>query len=129
MDATPDDFFSRAVFTYGHRNVVRAVAGGLTRSGSVDGYVWEVLNMVEPDLTARTRVIARSEDLGFPPFVARSDRMQDAGVMACAAALRGLGRTDQGRQVLQLLFLDGVTEAAPSLFDGIAARIAYLEGG
>jgi phosphonate transport system substrate-binding protein len=126
VDATPEDFFSRAVFTYGHRNVVRAVAGGLTRSGSVDGYVWEVLNTVEPDLTARTRVIARSEELGFPPFVARSDRMQDAGVMACASALQGLGRTDQGKEVLLLLFFDGVTEADPSLFDGIAARMALL---
>lgn len=129
MHTTPEDFFSRAIFTYGHRNVVRAVAGGLTRSGSVDGYVWEVLNSVEPDLTARTRVISRSEDLGFPPFVARSDRMQDQGVTACAAALLALGRTDQGRQVLQLLFLDSVKAADPSLFDGIAARMAVLGGG
>ena len=38
-----DAFFARTIFTCGHRNVVRAVAGGLTRSGSVDGYVWEAL--------------------------------------------------------------------------------------
>ncbi|MBJ2153220.1 PhnD/SsuA/transferrin family substrate-binding protein [Paracoccus sp. IB05] len=58
---TPDQFFSRVIFTYGHRNVVRSVAGGLTRSGSVDGYVWEALSSAEPDLTARTKVIVRSE--------------------------------------------------------------------
>jgi phosphonate transport system substrate-binding protein len=129
MGATPENYFSRAIFTYGHRNVVRAVAGGLTRSGSVDGYVWEALTSVEPDLTARTRVISRSEDLGFPPFVARSDRMGDQGVTACAAALQGLGLTDKGKDVLQLLFLDSVTAADPSLFDGIAARMAVLGGG
>jgi len=66
MGRTPDDVFRRTVFTYGHRNVVRAVAGGLTRSGSVDGYVWEVLSQEEPELAGRTRVIARSEWLGFP---------------------------------------------------------------
>jgi phosphonate transport system substrate-binding protein len=129
MGATPENYFSRAIFTYGHRNVVRAVAGGLTRSGSVDGYVWEVLTSVEPDLTARTRVISRSEDLGFPPFVARSDRMGDQGIAACAAALQGLSLTDKGKDVLQLLFLDSVTAADPSLFDGIAARMAVLGGG
>lgn len=129
MDTTPEDYFSRAIFTYGHRNVVRAVAGGLTRSGSVDGYVWEVLNSVEPALTARTRVIAKSEDLGFPPFVARRDRMQDAGVAACAAALQGLDQTDEGREVLRLLFLDSVTSADASLFDGIATRMAVLGAG
>jgi phosphonate transport system substrate-binding protein len=129
MGETPDQFFSRAIFTYGHRNVVRAVAGGLTRSGSVDGYVWEVLNSVEPELTARTRIIDRSEKLGFPPFVARSDRMGEAGVQACAAALQGFDQTDQGKAVLQLLYLDSVTAAKPDLFDGIAARMAVLGGG
>ena len=129
MGESPEQFFSRAIFTYGHRNVVRAVAGGLSRSGSVDGYVWEVLNSVEPDLTARTRIIARSEELGFPPFVARSDRMAEPGVTACAAALQGFDQTDQGQAVLRLLFLDSVTAAEPSLFDGIAARMAVLGGG
>jgi phosphonate transport system substrate-binding protein len=129
IGATPDGFFSRSIFTYGHRNVVRAVAGGLTRSGSVDGYVWEVLNSVQPNLTARTRVIARSENLGFPPFVARSDRMAEAGVRSCMAALQGLGQSDKGRDVLRLLFLDAVASADPTLFDGIAARIAALAGG
>lgn len=129
MGEAPDKFFSRAIFTYGHRNVVRAVAGGLTRSGSVDGYVWEVLNNVEPDLTARIKIIDRSEKLGFPPFVARSDRMAEAGTIACAAALKSLDRTDQGQTALRLLYLDGVTAAEPSLFDGIAARMTVMEGG
>ena len=126
---TPEQFFSRVIFTYGHRNVVRAVAGGLTRSGSVDGYVWEALSAVEPDLTSRTKIIARSEWLGFPPFVARSDRMVEAGVAACRTALLGLGSTKKGRDALQRLYLDGVEAAEPWLFDGIAARMAVLGGG
>jgi phosphonate transport system substrate-binding protein len=129
MNETPEQFFSRAIFTYGHRNVVRAVAGGLTRSGSVDGYVWEVLNSVEPDLTAQTRIIARSERLGFPPFVARSDRTGETAVQAFAAALQSFEQTDQGQAVLRLLFLDSITAADPSLFDGIATRMADLRGG
>ena len=51
LQATPDGFFSRSFFTYGHRNVVRAVASGLAQSGSVDGYVWEALASAEPNLT------------------------------------------------------------------------------
>lgn len=128
LGETPEAFFSRTIFTFGHRNVVRAVAGGLTRSGSVDGYVWEVLSKVEPGLTARTRIVARSEWLGFPPFVARADRTQDPVVAACGSALLGLSGTDSGRAALALLFLDGVANAEPSLFDGIAARMAILRG-
>lgn len=129
LGETPDRFFSRVIFTYGHRNVVRAVAGGLTRSGSVDGYVWDALSAAEPELTARTRVIARSEWLGFPPFVARTDRIADPSVRACGSALLGLSDTVEGRTALQLLYLDGVAPPNDTLFDGIAARMAVLVGG
>ena len=126
MGQTPEAFFARTIFTFGHRNVVRAVAGGLTRSGSVDGYIWEVLSRVEPDLTARTRIVARSEWLGFPPFVARADRTDDLVVAACRSALLGLPGTPSGQAALSLLFLDGVAPAELALFDGIAARMTAI---
>lgn len=126
LGETPERFFSRSIFTYGHRNVVRAVAGGLTRSGSVDGYVWETLASVEPSLTERTRIVTRSEWLGFPPFAARADRASDPVVQQFGAALRGLETSAAGRDALQLLFLDRIQEGNPGLFNGIAARMAEL---
>ena len=126
MGRTPETHFSRAIFTYGHRNVVRAVAGGLARSGSVDGYVWETLAEAEPSLTARTRVVAQSEWLGFPPFVARRDRLSEPGIRDCRDTLLSLGRNAPGRAALRLLRLDGVEDAQPGLYDGIAARMAEL---
>lgn len=126
MGETPDSFFARTIFTWGHRNVVRAVAGGLVRSGSVDGYVWEALAAVEPDLVARTRIVSRSEWLGFPPFAARTDRMGDANVTALQRALLAMDETPRGREALDLLFLERIAEPDIRLFDGIAARMAEL---
>jgi len=127
IGARAESFFSRSIFTYGHRNVVRAVADGLVRSGSVDGYVWEALALIEPDLTGRTRVVARSEWLGFPPVCARRDRIGSQPVQALRAALIGMGETSEGRQALTVLQLDGFQPATDALFDGIAARMADLE--
>lgn len=128
MGQRPETFFQRTLFTYGHRNVVRAVAGGLTRSGSVDGYVWEALARVEPGLTARTRVISQSEQLGFPPFVARRERTGDAAIGALRAALLSLSDTAPGRAALDLLHLDGVVPGDLSLFDGIRLRMKDVAG-
>lgn len=128
MGETPERFFSRSIFTYGHRNVVRAVAGGLTRSGSVDGYVWETLANVEPSLTAGTKIVARSEWLGFPPFAARADRASDPTIQRFGEALRSLDATSAGREALQLLFLDRIGDGDASLFDGIAVRMAEISG-
>lgn len=70
----PADFFRKTFFTYAHRDVVRAVASGLADSGSVDGYVWEVLAEAEPELTARTRVVSHSKWLGFPPVATAAQK-------------------------------------------------------
>ncbi len=116
----PETFFSRFFFTYGHRNVVRAVAAGLAQCGSVDGYVWEVLREVEPDLVARTRVLRRSELLGFPP-VACSMRLADTPVVAAIRhALVTMSDDAEGRSLLATLRLDGFTPGDMSLFAGIA---------
>ncbi|RMD46967.1 MAG: phosphonate ABC transporter substrate-binding protein [Alphaproteobacteria bacterium] len=126
MGRRPEEFFSRVIFTYGHRNVVRAVASGLVRSGSVDGYVWEVLNDREPAITARTRVIARSEWLGFPPFCVHRSRVGEPAIEAFRKALLALHRTGPGRRALALLELDRMTPATPGLFAGIAARMRLI---
>lgn len=124
MGEAPERFFSRSIYTYGHRNVVRSVAGGLTRSGSVDGYVWETLAVVEPALTKRTRVVARSEWLGFPPFAARADRGQTPELRRFGEVLTSLEGTPAGGDALRLLFLDRIVAGDASLFEGIASRMA-----
>ena len=127
MGEQVESFFSRSIFTFGHRNVVRAVADGLVRSGSVDGYVWEALAVIEPDLTTRTRVIARSEWLGFPPVCARRDSLASEPVRALQTALMSLSETEEGRVALSSLQLDGFQHATAGLFDGIAERMRDLD--
>lgn len=126
MGETPESFFARSFFTYGHRNVVRAVAAGLAQSGSVDGYVWEVLRSTEPDLVVPTKPVQKSDWLGFPPVAALGSRMDEPVIRAFTDALRAMADDADGRAVLGLLHLDGFTAAEPSLFDGIAAQVRFL---
>lgn len=128
MGERPEGFFSRTLFAYGHRNVARSVAGGLTRSGSIDGYVWEALAQVEPELTARTKVIGRSEKLGFPPFVTRKDHVGSTSVDLLRKALFELGASPDGQAALSLLQLDKIVQGDLQLFDGIRARMRDVQG-
>lgn len=122
----PESFFSRAFFTYGHRNVVRAVANRLAVSGSVDGYVWEALSATEPDLVSRTRVVWRSEWLGFPPIAASVEGLQGPRVDGLQQALLRMHEHELGREALRLLQLDGFVLAERGQFDGIARRMRIL---
>lgn len=122
----PEQFFSRSFFTYGHRNVVRAVASGLAQSGSVDGYVYEVMRETEPDLIKQTRIVRSSEWLGFPPVASPKSLAADPRVIALRQALVSMKGDPEGQKVLDLLRLDGFLATDPSLFDTIAAEVEIV---
>ena len=115
---TPDQFFRAFFFTYGHRNVVRAVASGLAESGSIDGYVWDVMRVREPKLANKTRVVYASEKLGFPPIVGLTSASDTALAKAISAAFMEMPSHPLGRNVLSMLALDGFTQATPDLYRG-----------
>jgi phosphonate transport system substrate-binding protein len=121
-ETTPSDFFSSFFFTYGHRNVIRAVGAGLAESGSVDGYVWDVVAEREPQLAERTRVIRRSELLGFPPVACLKSARSAPAVMALQDALINMPADPLGRELLKTLQLDGFTAGSPDLFATIAEK-------
>lgn len=122
----PEQFFRQTFFTYGHRNVVRAVAAGLAQSGSVDGYVWEVMSAIEPELTGKTKVLRRSELLGFPPVACTSAERDREAVLLINKALLGMKEDPDGRAVLDLLRLDGFSNEDASLFDSIAEEMTLV---
>lgn len=115
----PTSFFRKTFFTWSHRKVVEAVASGLAKGGAVDSYIWDTLAHVEPALAARTRVVWRSPEYGFPPFVAhRSVAAADFQLMQ--RHLLDTSRSEAGRRLLGLLYLDGFTIGSPALYDGVA---------
>lgn len=119
----PEEFFKKTIFTYGHRNVVRAVGSGLAQSGSVDGYVWEVMKELEPELTRNTKVLRKSEELGFPPIACLRKNQYAEGVGLLHDALIQMRGDTEGLDVLAMLKLDGFTDEPETLFDKIAAKM------
>ena len=113
---TPAEFFRNSFFTYGHRNVIRAVATGLAESGSIDGYVWDVMKEREPDMVSKTRIVYRSEWLGFPPIVGLQATRDTPTIRAFADAILGMSSDPLGREILQVLALDGFIPGSPDLY-------------
>lgn len=120
--APPERFFRRTLFTYGHRNVVRAVGSGLVGSGSVDGYVLEVLAETEPELAGQVEIVERSAWHGFPP-VAAPRAGDPARTTTIRRALLAMDKDPVGRDVLDRLKLDGFAEEPVSLYDSIEGLV------
>jgi phosphonate transport system substrate-binding protein len=119
---TPAEFFQHSFFTYSHRNIIRAIGGGLGESGSVEGYIWDVMKEREPHLVDNTRIVFRSEWLGFPPVVALGASRDLSATKALATALLGMTSHRLGREILSLLALDGFATASPDLYESTAEK-------
>ena len=100
---TPARFFRNSFFTYGHRNVIRAVGAGLAQSGSIDGYVWEVMTEREPELVRKTRIVFKSEWLAFRRSSPRwlSNAAPVVRAMACGSL--DMPNDPLGREILRVL--------------------------
>ena len=118
-DAT---FFRKSFFAFGHQNVIAAVSQGLADAGSVDGYVWDSLAALSPASTQKTRIVIKSDEFGFPPFVSLKS-LHPQVKLRLRAALVGMKDSAGGRQLLQELRLDGFVPGEPALFDSIAAMM------
>lgn len=127
-NSAPSAFFSRTFFTFAHRKVIEAVAADVAQGGAVDGYVWETLALLHPELAAKTRVVAKSPQFGHPPFAARGDiPRQDFDAMQ--TVLLGMARDPEGAPLLKQLNLDGFVRGEPKLFDSIAAMMRAVGRG
>jgi phosphonate transport system substrate-binding protein len=122
----PDRHFARSFYTWGHRNVVQAVASGLAQGGAVDGYVWDTLQRVAPALVARTRVAWRSQSYAFPPLAVRAS-LDEATEHALRRALAGMTDDSVGQRLLAELNLSAFGPFDTRAFDSIA-KLAVLAG-
>lgn len=111
----PAQFFRKAFFTWGHRNVIDAVGQGLADGGMVDSFVWDTLSSVRKDLTDKTRIVSRSQEFGFPPLVAHASVNKDK-YAAMQRVLLEMAHDPEGAELLKRLQLDRFALAAPELY-------------
>ncbi|OGT88203.1 MAG: ABC transporter substrate-binding protein [Gammaproteobacteria bacterium RIFOXYA12_FULL_61_12] len=121
----PERFFSRTFFTWSHRKAIEAVASGVAQGAAVDSFVWDTLAKIKPELTARTRIVSRSPEYGFPPFVAHHS-VPEGDFKAMQGALLRMEQDPEGILLLQRLNLDGFTPGDPAVYNVITEMMNAL---
>jgi phosphonate transport system substrate-binding protein len=76
---------------------------------------------------AKTEVVWKSSEFGFPPIVARAGDHNEA-LAALGAALIQMPDDPMGRDLLKALNLSGFTTATPALFDSIRELANAVHG-
>ncbi len=125
--ADPESFFRRTFFTRSQRKSIEAVAVGVADAASVNSYIWETMNQQAPVLTGRTRIVKRSQEFGFPPFVA--DHAFPARDFArLQRALIQMAEDADGRAVLEKMNLDGFVMPKPEIYREVESVVRAMKG-
>jgi len=127
LGQTPQSFFRGTFYTYSLHKVVEAVGSGLADSGTVDGYIWEVLTQRQSQAALKTRIVAKSRRYGFPPIVTRKNLAIETHIRLQSALLSAKNDV-QGRALLRSLDLQDFLLPQESWFDGIAELAEVLDG-
>lgn len=122
LGRNPDSFFRQTFFTYSHTETIEAIAERVADGAAVDSYVWEYLNRRQPRLTAKTKVIQKSETFGFPPLVYRTGADPELRVRMTEALLT-MDKDSEGRALLAELMLDRFITAPSSLYDNVPLNL------
>lgn len=127
MNETPDSFFSRDVFTYGHDKSIRAVAEKLVDGAAVDSLIWEYLALKTPELTGKTRIVARSEPYGIPPLVVRPG-MDPELKRRFREIMLSVASDAEGRAILKGMMIDRFVAGDDANYDSIRRINSWLAG-
>lgn len=122
----PRYFFKKTFFAWSHQDVVKAVAEGVAHAGSVDGYVWETIANINPALAQQTRIVSKSQEFGFPPFVINR-KLNAVYENNLRQSLLTMKDSNEGQVLLKRLNLDGFIIGNNQLYDGIAELIETLK--
>ncbi|MDD3472735.1 MAG: phosphate/phosphite/phosphonate ABC transporter substrate-binding protein [Syntrophaceae bacterium] len=118
MGETPETFFGSVIYTYSHDNSIIAVSKGLVSGASVDSLIWDYYSRINPEITSATRIIAKSEEYGIPPFVV-SPAMDERTRKMVKNTLLEMHSDPEGSAILEKLMIDRFVEPQDSWYDSI----------
>ena len=126
IGGNPDTFFKRTFFTWSHRKVIQAVAANLADGGAVESFIWESLALFEPELTAQTRIVSKSETYGFPPLVAHHSVSKE-NFTKMQTIFLNMKSTPAGQDILKRLNLDDFIKGKPAMYDSVVNMMRTQE--
>jgi len=124
----PDGFFKKWIITHSHSSSIEAVNDGFVQGASVDSYIYDVMSILNPELTKNTKIIETSPAFGFPPVVVRKG-LPDEVKRRLRMVFLQMDKDPVGQKVLQGMLLDGFVQGDDSLFDSVRKMHVFMNKG
>jgi phosphonate transport system substrate-binding protein len=121
-----EEYFHSYFYTYSHSNSIEAVAMNLADAASVDSYVWESHQSIDPIYSKETKVIHQSPEYPFTPFVVR--KSLDPGIKAkVRQILIEMHQDPRGKKILDEMFIQRFVILEDKDYDPIREMLRFVD--
>jgi phosphonate transport system substrate-binding protein len=124
---TPEAFFGKVSYTYGHDKSIAAIAEKLVDGAAVDSLIWEYLHRTKPELTSKTKILHVSDPYGIPPLVVRKD-LDPALRERIFKILLTMDTNPVGQEILRGMMTDRFIPGDDANYDSIRAINRWIAG-
>lgn len=114
-NTSPQQFFSKTIFTYAHDYSIQAVARKIVDGATIDGLIYNYLEKTQPEKLKDVMVIQKSDDYGIPPFVVQPD-MSDSLKTKLKNILLNLDNDIKGKELLNKIMIDKFIDGSDALY-------------
>ncbi len=118
MGETPDTFFGKHSFSFGHDKSIKAVAQRIVDGAAVDSLIYDYMAHNSPELTSRIRIIEKSPPYGIPPLVVRRG-IEPELKEKLKTILLNIHKDPKGRTILKGMLIEKFVVIKDSAYDGI----------
>lgn len=122
---SPDDFFSRYIFSYSHNKSVELVAKKKVDGASVDSLVYQYMVETDSPYGRETRIIHQSPKFGIPPVVVPQNTPLFLKEKLRQEFVR-LHESEKGRSILTGMHIEKFIEVPDQNYDLIRTMIDFV---
>lgn len=127
MGETPDSYFKSHIYTHKHDKSIMAVAQKIVDAAAVDSLIWEYVNQANPELTAKTKIIAKSPPYGIPPVVVRPG-LDPEFKRQLREIFLDIHKDARGREILDKMQIDKFVIIDDAAYNSIREMQSFVAG-
>ncbi len=117
---TPESFFGNYIYTYAHDKSIKIVALNLIDAAAVNSLIWKYVQQIEPEITAKTKIITESAAYGIPPIVV-SSYLDPELKEKLKSILLNIHKDIAGEKILRPMRIDKFVTVEDSAYNSIRA--------
>ncbi len=126
MRESPNSFFKKFIYTYGHDKSIKAVAQKIVEGAAVDSLIYDYMKEFDPKYAGKTKIVYQSAPYGIPPVVVPKE-LESKLKNSLKSIFLNMHNSPSGVQILKGMAIDRFVEIDDSAYDGIREMKDYLK--